>query len=91
MFGDLSNESKNRPENLHISGINSVRESPILRHSSGETAMIAKSAVVTSSYCTTFNRTVVVPHLKITLLGTCCLTENDTIGEMESSSSRLFF
>src|SRR2546426_11823531 len=59
MFGDLSNESKNPPENLHISGINSVRERPILRHSSGETRMIAKSAVVTSSYCTTFNRTVV--------------------------------
>jgi len=67
MFWDLSNASKNRPENLHISGINSVRESPILRHSSGETAMIAKSAVVTSSYCTTFNRTVVICHLSLVI------------------------
>src|SRR2546429_2138084 len=68
MFGDLSNESKNPPENLHISGINSVRERPILRHSSGETRMIAKSAVVTSSYCTTFNRTVVMTNNKFSCL-----------------------
>src|SRR2546421_6020221 len=30
----------------------------------GETRMIAKSAVVTSSYCTTFNRTVVMKNDK---------------------------